>query len=330
MAMEDNQIVIYESEGGEAKVEVKLSQETLWLTLNQMATLFGRDKSVISRHLKNIYAKGELDLEATVAYFATVQIEGEHQVERKIEYYNLDAIISVGYLVNSKRGVQFRKWSSNVLKKYLIDGYCLYQERLVGSKLEELKQTIALLSNTLIKQDLISSAIGKEIIEIIHTYAKTWEVLIRYDQDKLALPDNITEDDTIKDWSVVYPEAKSAIRSLKKELAQKNQATRFFRLEHGQGLSSILGNVEQSFDNKPLYRSPEEKAARLLYFIIKDHPFVDGNKRIGSLLFLLYLVKNGIKPIAPNTMTALALLTAVSEPIQEDLVIKLILNLIAE
>jgi prophage maintenance system killer protein len=321
-------IVIYQSASGEVAIDVKMQDETVWLSLNQMVRLFARDKSVISRHLKNIFLEEELEEDATVATFATVQSEGGKTVTRLIDYYNLDAIISVGYRVNSKQGVQFRRWASNILKEYLLKGYCVNQEKLASDRLLELKQTVDLLSSALINQSLVSD-IGADILNIIQSYTKTWGLLLKYDEDQLVIPQNLHK---AKAQSITYDNAKSAICALREELIRCKEAGDIFGIERSEGLKSILGNLEQSFDGDFLYPSYEEKAAHLLYFTIKDHPFTDGNKRIGCLLFLLFLKQSGVnlKIINSNGLTALALLVAESNPIQKDLMIKLIINMIAD
>ena len=183
----ESQLVIYQDENGKVNVEVKIVDETVWLSLNQIATLFARDKSVISRHLKNIFKEEELEEKATVAFFATVQIEGDKSIERQIEYYNLDAIISVGYRVNSKRGIAFRKWATNLLKEYLIKGYNINHDKITQKRLNQLHQTVELLTNTLINQNLVNST-GQELINLIKNYSKTWDILVKYDENKLNPP----------------------------------------------------------------------------------------------------------------------------------------------
>jgi len=324
----ESQLVIYQDENGEVNVEVKIVEETVWLSLNQIAELFARDKSAISRHLKNIFKEGELEENATVAFFATVQIEGERSVERRVEYYNLDAIISVGYRVNSKRGIAFRKWATNLLKEYLIKGYSINQDKITQKKLHNLHQTVELLTNTLINQNLVNST-GQELINLIKIYSKTWEILVKYDEDKLNPPIKLQSE---TNELLGYQESLEAIKKLKQELGKQedSEISNLFGAERDNSFKGILGNIDQTFDSKSLYNSAEEKAAHLLYFIIKDHPFSDGNKRIGCLLFLLYLTKAkiGLKNIGVSAMTSLALLIAESDPIQKELMINLIMNLI--
>lgn len=320
------EIVIYTAKDGHVALDVSLAADTVWLSMAQMVQLFARDKSVISRHLNNIFKINELERDATVAYFATVQKEGAREVTRKVEYYNLDAIISVGYRVNSKEGVQFRKWATQVLKEHLIRGYTTYDKRLAERGVHELQQTVQLLQKTLVHHDLVND-LGQEAIQLILAYTKTWNLLLAYDEDKLKLPEpgvNTTS-------KLTYPAALSAIASLKTDLGTRNEATHLFGQERDGGLDSILNNIEQTFDGDPLYKTAEEKAAHLLYFVIKDHPFIDGNKRIGSFMFLLYL-KSQNMPIKlnENGLVALALLVAESNPNQKEMLIRLVVNLLVD
>lgn len=214
------EIVLYTAKDGHIALDVNLANETVWLTMGQMVQLFGRDKSVISRHLNNIFKTNELEKNATVAKFATVQKEGSREVKRDVEYYNLDAIISVGYRVNSKEGVQFRKWASNVLKEHLIRGYTTNDKRLSQQGLHELQQTIELLQKTLINHDLVNE-LGQEAIQIILAYTKTWDLLLGYDEDKLKLPSQGKQTLAI----LTYKAAVSAIELLKQDLSARREAT---------------------------------------------------------------------------------------------------------
>ena len=324
----ENQVAIFKNESGDIEVSVKLSNETVWLSLNQLAEVFDRDKSVISRHLSNIFKEEELEQESTVANFATVQREGVKAVTRQIEYYNLDAIISVGYRVNSKRGVEFRRWASGVLKEYLIKGYSINQKKIMQKELDGLKQTVLLLSNTLVNQSLVND-MGAQVLSLIKSYTKTWDILIKYDENRLVIP----EFKASKELKALgYFDAKQAIISLKQELLLKNEASELFGRERDHALEGIIGNLYQTFDGEDLYPSTIEKAAHLIYFIIKDHPFSDGNKRIGCLLFLLFLSISDFKltTIIPEALTAIALLIAESDPMQKEIVIKLVVNLLDE
>ncbi len=319
------EIKIYEAENGQISVDVLVENETVWLSLNQLSELFERDKSVISRHLKSIFDSHELDSLSTVAKYATVQSEGGRNVERQIDFYNLDAIISVGYRVNSKRGTQFRQWANKLLKDYLIKGYALNQNKLLSRGISDLESSISLLSRTLDQQALLSD-IGQEAVRIIHTYARSWKLLLQYDEGELAIPQSLN----IEPKSLGYELCKSCILDLKEQLIIKNEAAEIFGIERSEYLKAILGNLDQTFDGQSLYPTVEERAAHFLYFVIKDHPFSDGNKRIGSFLFLLYLHLNNIKTEKINevTLVALALLVAESRPSEKEFIIPLIVNLI--
>lgn len=314
-------IELYQSSNGETQIEVKFDAETVWLSLNQISELFSRDKSVISRHLRNIYKEGELDMESTVAKNATVQKEGERTIKREIEFYNLDAIISIGYRVNSVQGTQFRIWATTRLKEYLIQGYSLNQKRL-----EELNQLIEIISKNEIQNNE-----AKGLLDILANYTKSFILLNQFDSNRLELnylEENIT-------YEIDYNEALLAIKELKNQLIQKKEATELFGNQKDQTFSGILQSVIQTFDGIYLYPTIEEQASHLLYFVIKNHPFSDGNKRIGAFLFVWFLEKNkhllknnGESKINDNALTALALLVAQSNPNDKELMIKLICNLI--
>lgn len=321
---DNQQLVIYQTKDGEIKIDVHLREETVWLTQQQIATLFNRDRTVITKHINKILENGELD-STVCANFAHTALDGKVY---DTKYYNLDMIISVGYRVNSKVGIEFRKWATKILKDYLIQGYSINHDKVVQDKLEKLKQTIDILSVTLVKNNLITD-IGKEVLDLIKAYSKTWDILVKYDGDKITKPINLNL--TSKNL-LSYKEAKAAILRLKQDLGQYEDAeiSNLFGLEREECLKGILGNINQTFAGEILYNSVQEKAAHLLYFVIKDHPFSDGNKRIGSLLFLLYLTKANIelRNLGANAMTSLALLVAESAPIQKELMINLIMNLI--
>ena len=315
------EIVIYTAKNGQVELDVNLADETVWLSMNQMVQLFGRDKSVISRHLGNVFKNNELERGSVVANFATTAADGKSY---QVDYYNLDAIISVGYRVNSKEGVQFRKWASQVLKEHLIRGYTTYDKRLSERGVRELQQTVELLQKTLVHHDLVND-LGQEAIQLILAYAKTWDLLLAYDEGELKLPEHAK----VSASRLSYETALSAIESLKTDLAARNEATHFFGRDRDGGLESILYNIEQTYGSEPLYKSPEEKAAHLLYFVIKDHPFTDGNKRIGSFMFLLYLKSQNLPiKLNENGLVALALLVAESDPAQKEMIIRLTVNLI--
>ncbi len=323
-------VVIYED--GALVLETTVDKETVWLNRQQMAELFGRDVKTIGKHINNVFKEGELTKEATVAKFATVQKEGDREVTREIEFYNLDVIISVGDRVKSKRGTQFRIWANRVLKEYILKGYALDKERLQALKLKELEQTIALIKQGIENQEL-SLQEAKGFVEIIGTYAKSWALLQGYDEQTLQEVVRTKEEKFILD----YDEAKAAIAELKTALIAKGEATELFGNEKAGEFKGNLLNIYQSFGGVDLLPSVEAKAANLLYYIVKGHPFNDGNKRIGAYLFVLFLYKNGIlcKPngearINDNALASLTLLVATSDPMQKDIIIKLIMNMLSE
>jgi len=321
------EIILYQCADGTSALDVHLKDETVWLTLNQIAELFDRDKSVISRHLRNVFKEGELNREATVAKNATAQQEGDRSVVRQVEYFNFDAILSVGYRVNSRRGTQFRIWATTVLKEHLVRGYSLNQQRLAEKGVAELQQALALLTATLTGHELISDE-GRAVLDIITRYAGTWQLLLQYDEETLPLVQS-----QAKVVAALEIEAiRRAISILKRELSSRGEATALFGQERGYGLAGIIGAVQQSFGGEELYPSLELKAAHLLYFVIKDHPFSDGNKRIGSFLFLLFLAANNQEEAGRfdnRALVALTLLTAASDAGQKDLMIRLIVNLLS-
>lgn len=317
-----SEVLIYEIETGKPGVDVRLDGETVWLSPAQLAQLFERDRSVITRHLKNIFNDGELDPSATCAKFAQVQAEGGRTVMREIDHYNLDVIISVGYRVNSKRGVQFRQWASRVLREHLVRGFTINQSRIAERGASEMEAAILLLSRALEGQ---VTDLGRDVLSIVRGYAKTWRLLLQYDENSLSVPPGCRPARGVLD----YGNAKSAISSFKAELMKRGEASDLFGFEREDALAAILGNIEQSMFGEYLYRTREEKAAHLLYFVIKDHPFLDGNKRIGSLLFLLYLEQEiAASKLDENTLTALALLIAESDPANKDMMVRLVMNLL--
>ena len=321
-----SEVVIYQNEQSQTQVSVRLDGETVWLTQEQMSQLFGRERSVITKHVRNVFQEGELTPEATCAKFAQVQTEGERNVTREIDHYNLDVIISIGYRVKSAHGTRFRQGATRVLREHLVQGYTFNQTRLAERGLLEARQTLDLLAHTLQNQALVDDT-GRAVLELITGYADTWRLLLEYDENRLMLPPGARPARGVLD----YARASSAIADFKKELIARNEATPLFGNPRGEALEGILGSIEQTMFGEPLYRSREEKAAHLLYFIIKDHPFSDGNKRTGSFLFMLYLQQEGMAhQLNPQALTALALLIAESAPASKDLMIRLIINLLAE
>jgi prophage maintenance system killer protein len=321
-----SELVIYKNEKNQTQVSVRLDGETVWLTQRQMAELFETSTDNISLHLKNIFSEGELGEPATTEDFSVVQTEGRREVTRTIKHYNLDAIISVGYRVNSKLGVRFRQWATSVLREHLVQGYTFNQTRLAERGLLEARQTLDLLSRTLQNQALVDDT-GRAVLELIIGYADTWRMLLEYDEDRLMLPPGARPSSGVLNFA----RAGRAIDDFKRELMARNEATPLFGNPRGEALEGILGSIEQTMFGEALYRSREEKAAHLLYFVIKDHPFSDGNKRIGSFLFMLYLQQEGMShQLNPQGLTALALLIAESAPTNKDLMIRLVMNLLTE
>ncbi|PIV23151.1 MAG: hypothetical protein COS39_05305 [Hydrogenophilales bacterium CG03_land_8_20_14_0_80_62_28] len=319
-----SELLIYETGEGSNGVTVRMDGETVWLTQRQMGDLFDTTPENVLMHLKNIFGDGELEEMATAKDFLAVQTEGKRQVQRNLKHYNLDAIISVGYRVNSKRGVQFRQWATRILREHLVRGYTFNPARLAEKGMAEAQQAIELLARTLENQALVNEA-GREVIALISGYAKTWRLLLQYDEDGLSLPATCQPARGVLD----YAQARAAIDELKTALFERGEATDLFGREREEAIQGILGSIEQTMFGEPLYKSREEKAAHLLYFVIKDHPFSDGNKRIGSFLFLLYLQQEGMAmTINENALTALALLVAESQPANKDLMIRLVVNLL--
>jgi len=325
-------IEIYQTKDKRTAIEVKFEDETVWLTQQQMADLFKLSKQNISLHLNNCYREKELSKMATVKQSLTVQKEGNRMVSRKIDYYNLDVIISVGYRVKSKRGTQFRQWATQKLKDFLVKGYTLNEKRLQQMKLnmQQLEQAIKLIQQTGTAGEL-SATEAKGLLEIITNYTQSFLLLNQFDSNNLPeerLNRNIT-------YEIEYDEAAKAISELKKQLIKKKEASALFGKERDRGFESLLNSVVQTFGGKYLYKSIEEQAAHLLYFVIKNHPFTDGNKRIGAFLFVWFLEKNkhrfkqsGELKINDNALVALALLVAQSNPGDKEIMIKLVVNLI--
>jgi death-on-curing family protein len=310
---------------------VRLEEETVWLTQKQMALLFDKDVRTINEHIKNIYKERELDEISTIRKFRIVQKEGKRQVERDVDFYNLDVIISVGYRVKSLRGTQFRIWATKTLKEHLIKGYTINEKRLLQAEnqLKELQSTISFLEEKS-KHKLLAGQ-EQEILSLLSNYAKTLTLLEQYDKEKITLKKK-GKGKFILRWE----EAQEVIENIKRNLLNKKEASDFFGVDTSGKLKGILKGIYQTFGGKELYSSLEEKAAHLLYFIIKDHPFVDGNKRIASFLFIYFLDKNeylykssGEKKINDNALTALALLIAISDPKDKDILIKIVTNLIS-
>ncbi|MHB8988462.1 MAG: RhuM family protein [Desulfobulbia bacterium] len=322
--MNNSELLIYQDSDGKVKIDVRLEEETVWLTQAQMVKLFDKTKQNISLHIRNIFQEGELSEEAVVKEYLTTAADGKSY---RTKYFNLDVVISVGYRVKSQRGTQFRIWATNVLKQHLIQGYTTNERRLAEKGLSEMEQTLALLSRTLKRHELVTDE-GKAVLEVVGRYARSWSLLLQYDEDRLELPGERHPLQRPLD----YARTGQAIIALKGDLLARGEATDLFGQERQHGLQAILGNLDQTFGGRDLYPSVEEKAAHLLYFIIKDHPFSDGNKRIGSFLFLLFLRENHLLDSSgfnDTALVALALLIAESDPRQKDLLIRLTVNLLA-
>ncbi|WNK19470.1 virulence protein RhuM/Fic/DOC family protein [Halomonas piscis] len=315
-------LVIFDAD--EQRVEVRLEGETLWVTQAQMAELFDTSTDNIGLHLKNIFKDGELEAEATTEDFSVVRQEGNRRVRRQLKHYNLDAIISVGYRVSSLRATRFRQWSTRVLRDHLTQGYSLNEHRLAQRGLQELEQAVDVLGNTLVRQQLVSD-IGRDVIGLVLGYARTWRLLLDYDEGQLELPADGVPARGVLDLG----EARRALDALAMELKSRGEASELFSRDRGDGLAAILGSIEQTMFGEPLYKSREERAAHLLYFVIKNHPFADGNKRSGAFLFLLYLRQEGMPlTLDENALTALTLLIAESDPKAKDLMVRLVMHLL--
>ncbi len=321
-------IAIYETADGTISTEVRLEGESLWLSLQQIADLFGRDKSQISRHLKKIFVSGELDKKSVVAENATTAADGKTY---QVSYFNLDAIISVGYRVNSVEGTRFRIWANRILRDYLVQGYALNQQRLTQQQenIRQLERTLSLFQQNLIEQASLPEARG--LVNVIASYARTFVLLNQFDSERLPLGDFAT---TIH-YEIREDEALAGIATLKADMLARGEASELFGNQKDDSFAGILGNILQSFGGEYLYPSIEEQAAHLLYFVIKNHPFSDGNKRIGAFLFIWFLQRNrhhlksdGELKINDNALAAIALLVAQSDPAQKQLMIHLIMNLI--
>jgi len=320
------QILIYKTGKGEYAVEVLLEGDTVWLTQNQIALLFGTQRPAITKHLNNIFKAKELD-EKSVS--SILEHTAEDKKVYKTKFYNLDAIISVGYRINSSRATQFRIWATRTLKDHLLKGYTINQKRLTETGVQELENALQFIKEASSKRQLTNEE-AQGLLEVIAKYAKSWLLLKSYDENNLP----VTKGNTQK-FSLSYAHALNAISELKNALIAKNEASSIFGNEREHGLEAILGNLEQSFGGQDCYPTLEDKAAHLLYFIIKDHPFTDGNKRIASFLFIHYLDQNnhlyksnGEMLINDNALVALALLIAESKPQKKELMIALIKNLL--
>lgn len=330
MEDQNNQILIYESVDGSVSVDVTMENDTLWLSQKRMSELFWVNSDTISDHIQIIYKEGELTMGPTTGNFPVVQKEGNRMVKREIQFYNLDMIIAVGYRVNSKKATQFRIRSTNVLKQYIVHGYALNQQRLEQTGLDEIKKSLELLKRALDNIEL-STDESRGLLELMTQYIPSLITLHRYDSDDLVFT-NLNNEER---YSIDKDEALQVLHELKRELLMKGEASELFAMDRADGLDAIFGALYQSFDGADLYQSIEEKAAHLLYLIIKNHPFVDGNKRSGAFLFVWYLNRNailkkedGTHKISESSLVALALLVAMSKPSEKEHIVKLVMALI--
>ena len=322
----NNQIIIYQTDDDQTQIDVRLENETVWLTQAQMAELFQTDRTSIVRHINKIYADDELDRDSTCAKIAQVQKEGQRTVRRRIPYFNLDMIISVGYRVNSKRGVKFRQWANRVLKQYLIKGYAI-NERLRHEQISELRQLVQVVGRTLQYREQGNTIETQDLLDVVVDYTYALDTLDNYDYERLTI-DKTTK---VAAFHATYENAMEQIQRLR----DKFGASILFGNEKDDSFKSSIGQIYQTFDGEELYPSVEEKAAMLLYLVTKNHSFSDGNKRIAATLFLWFLNNNkilynsdGSKRIADSTLVALTLMIAESKTEEKDVMVKVVVNLI--
>lgn len=322
----NNQIVLYQSEDGMTQLDVKLEGETVWLNRQQMAELFGRDVKTIGKHINNALKEELNDGISTVAKFATVQKEGSRLVNREVEYYNLDMIISVGYRVKSRRGVEFRRWANDILKQFLINGYAV-NERIRQRQIAELRQLVLVVGRTIEQQPVATTDESHALFDVVVDYTYALDTLDNYDYQRLYIS-KTTRNEL---FHATYDNAMQEIEMLREKFC----ASTLFGNEKDESFKSSIGQIYQTFDGEELYPSVEEKAAMLLYLVIKNHSFSDGNKRIAATLFLWFMNNNGIlyredgsKRIADNTLVALTLMIAESRTEEKDIMVKVVVNLI--
>ena len=322
--MEEDKIIIYQTEDGQTQIDVRLENETVWLTQAQMAELFDKDRTVIGRHIRNIYKEEELEQNITCAKFAHMGSEGDQRYEYTA--YNLDVIISVGYRVNSKRGVKFRQWANRVLKEYLIKGYAV-NDRIRKEQIGELRQLVGMIGRTIQNKPLLSNDETNALFEVVTNYTYALDTLDNYDYERLTI-DKTTKEEP---FHATYENAMEAINGLR----EKFGGSALFGNEKDDSFKSSIGQIYQTFGGEELYPSVEEKAAMLLYLVTKNHSFSAGNKRIAATLFLWFLNNNhilyredGSKRLADNTLVALTLMIAESKTEEKDVMVKVVVNLI--
>lgn len=321
------EIIIYQTKDKQVKLEVHLEQETVWLAQKQISELFGTQRPAITKHLNNIFRSGELDEKSVCSKMEHTAEDGKTY---RTQFYNLDAIISVGYRVNSRRATQFRIWATRVLKEHILQGYTLNQKRLLEQteKFKELQKAVSFIEAKSHKELLQPQA--KELLSIINEYTKAFTLLEQYDEKKLVI-----QKAKKPTFTLANNDCYSIIQRMKEELVKKNEASDLFGQAAGGKFEAIIGNLYQTFGGRELYHSVEEKAAHLLYFLVKGHPFIDGNKRIASILFIYFMERNyylfkenGERKINDNALVALTLLIATSEAKEKDVMIKIITNLL--
>lgn len=320
------EIIIYRAEDNTVQLDVRMENETVWLSQQQMVQLFNSTKQNISLHIGNIFREGELRKEATVKEYLTVQTEGNRQICRKVLYYNLDVIISVGYRVKSQRGVQFRQWANRILKDYLVKGYAV-NEKLRREQLSDLRQLVQIVGRTVQSKAVESADETQAIFDVVLDYTYALDTLDNYDYERLTVKETTPEER----FHATYENAMQTISALR----EKFGGSTLFGNEKDDSFKSSIGQIYQTFGGKDLYPSVEEKAAMLLYLVTKNHSFSDGNKRIAATLFLWFLNNNGIlyredgtKRLADNTLVALTLMIAESRTEEKDTMVKVVVNLI--
>ncbi|MBQ9218871.1 MAG: virulence protein RhuM/Fic/DOC family protein [Muribaculaceae bacterium] len=324
--MEENKIVLYQTEDGQTLIDVRLENDTVWLTQAQMAALFDKTPQNITMHIRNAYNEGELDKSATCKEFLQVQTEGHRTVKRIQKFYDLDVIISVGYRVKSKRGTAFRIWARNVLKDYLIKGYAV-NERMRKEQIGELRQLVGMLGRTIQNQPLLSNDETNALFDVVTDYTYALDTLDDYDYQRITVKDTTQEER----FHATYENAMETIHALRSKFGSSS----LFGNEKDDSFKSSIGQIYQTFAGEELYPSVEEKAAMLLYLVTKNHSFSDGNKRIAATLFLWFLNNNGIlyradgsKRLSDNTLVALTLMIAESRTEEKDVMVKVVVNLI--
>lgn len=324
--MDENKIIIYQSEDGQTQIDVRLENDTVWLTQAQMVELFQTTKQNVSLHVGNVFKEGELEQKSTVKEFLTVQTEGKRAVSRTVKYYSLDVIISIGYRVKSKRGTAFRIWARTILKEYLIKGYAV-KDNIRREQIGDLRQLVGILGRTIQSKPLMPTEDSQALFDVVTDYAYALDTLDNYDYERLIIEKTTQEER----FHATYENAISEIDALRKKFGGSN----LFGNEKDDSFKSSIGQIYQTFGGEELYPSVEEKAAMLLYLVTKNHSFSDGNKRIAATLFLWFLNNNGIlyredgtKRLADNMLVALTLMIAESKTEEKDVMVKVVVNLI--